>query len=205
MPLTGPAYLVSHGGAAFPDVEFVLQGKASRSSSTVRRTSKTGSPTRSSKRCPTRRSARSKRACPRGPHSILGTYLPASANYSLCGQSLTMPTIITGQNGAQIKQATKIAVSGCKPFKPTVNITKTKVNGSTLLVTVKTSAKGRVRISGKGLKSTVYKNVNAGTHRFKVKLTKVGIAAKAHRKKTVLRVSLTVSKQEVANTTKVRL
>lgn len=44
---------------------------------------------------------------PMGPHSAL------SANGSLCAGSLSMPTTITGQNGAVVKQATKIKVSGC--------------------------------------------------------------------------------------------
>ena len=39
--------------------------------------------------------------------------LPASAKGSLCGTSLTMPFTITGQNGAQVKQNEKIAVTGC--------------------------------------------------------------------------------------------
>ena len=52
---------------------------------------------------------------PEGPHSALAAYLPAKANYSFCGQSLTMPTTIVGQNGAQVTQSTKIAVTGCGP------------------------------------------------------------------------------------------
>jgi hypothetical protein len=40
--------------------------------------------------------------------------VPAKANHNnLCGQKLTMPTMITGQNGAAVKQTTKIAVTGC--------------------------------------------------------------------------------------------
>ena len=43
--------------------------------------------------------------------------IPAKAKGSLCGQSLTMPTTLTGQNGAVITQATKVAVSGCPKIK----------------------------------------------------------------------------------------
>jgi hypothetical protein len=89
--------------------------------------------------------------------------------------------------------------------KPTVEILKIKVTASTLLVTVKTSAKGRVQISGKGLTTTIKEGLKAGTHQIKVKLTKAGRKARAHRKKTRLRVSLTVGKQTVAKTTSVKL
>ena len=54
---------------------------------------------------------------PTGPYSVLGTDLPASAKYSLCGQTLAMPTEITGQNGAVVKQTTKIALAGCAKAK----------------------------------------------------------------------------------------
>ncbi|HEY5343055.1 MAG TPA: hypothetical protein VIJ66_05290 [Solirubrobacteraceae bacterium] len=208
-PLEGPAYLVSHGGAAFPDVEFVLQGEGVEIVLDGQTDIKNGITYSKFETVPDAPVSLFETSLPEGPHSILGTNLPASANYSLCGQHLTIPTIITAQNGKQIKQTTKLAVTGCtasKPTsKPTVKITRTKLKGDALLVTVKTSAKGRVRISGKGLKTTVHKNVKAGTHRFKVTLTRVGRAAKRHRKKTKLRASLTVGKQAVATTISVKL
>jgi hypothetical protein len=46
---------------------------------------------------------------PEGPDSAL------AANGNLCGSKLVMPTEFLAQNGAQIKQDTKIAVTGCKP------------------------------------------------------------------------------------------
>ncbi len=54
---------------------------------------------------------------PEGPHSGLAAVLPASAKGSLCGTSLSMPFTITGQNGAQVKQNEKIAVTGCAAVK----------------------------------------------------------------------------------------
>jgi hypothetical protein len=49
--------------------------------------------------------------------SILGTDLPESAHYNLCGQTLNMPTAITGQNGVEIHDTTKIAIAGCAKVK----------------------------------------------------------------------------------------
>ena len=108
-----------------------------------------------------------------------------------------MPTEITGQNGAVIKQTTHIALAGCAKAKPTVKIAKVKVNGNALLVTVKTSAKGTVKMSGKGLKTTAKKNLAAGSHRIRVPLTKRGHVMQRHHKKTTIHVRLTVGKQAV--------
>jgi hypothetical protein len=198
--LVGPAYFVSHGGAKFPELIIVLQGDGvtiDLAGETF--ISKAGVTSSTFNAVPDAPISSFELSLPTGPHSAL------AANANLCTSKLAMPTTITGQNGAVLTQATKIAVTGCKTSKPSVKITKTKLNGNTLLVTVKTSAKGTVKISGNDFKTTTKKNVNAGTHAITVSLTKTGKAATRHGKKTKLRASLTVGKQAVANTTRVKL
>jgi hypothetical protein len=204
-PLTGPAYLVSHGGAAFPDVEFVLQGEGITIVLDGKTEIKKGITYSRFETVPDAPISLFETSLPEGPHSILGANLPANAKGSMCGQSLVMPTIITAQSGKQVKQSTKIAVTGCKASKPSVAITKTRLKGDTLVVTVKTSATGTIRISGSGFKTATKKNVKAGSHQINVALSKAGKTAKKHRNKTKLRASLTVGKQAVAKTISVKL
>jgi hypothetical protein len=204
-PLTGPAYFVSHGGAAFPDVEFVLQGEGVTLILDGKTDIKKGITYSRFESTPDAPFRTFETELPTGPHSILAAYVPAKENYSLCRTRLAMPTTITGQNGAVIEQSTKIAVTGCKASKPSIKITKTKLKGNTLLVTVKTSANGTIRISGNDLKTTTKKNVKAGSHQINVALTKAGKTAKKHRKMTKLRASLTVGKQAAAKTISVKL
>ncbi len=204
-PLTGPAYLVSHGGAAFPDVELVLQGEGVTLILDGKTDIKNGITYSRFESAPDAPFTTFETELPTGPHSILGAYVPAKEDYSLCKTSLAMPTTITGQNGAVIEQSTKIAVTGCKASKPSVKITKTKLKGNTLLVTVETSANGTVTISGNDLKTTVKKNVRAGGHQITVALTKAGKTAKRHRKMIKLRASLTVGMQAAAKTISVKL
>jgi hypothetical protein len=201
-PLTGPAYLVSHGGAAFPDVEFVLQGEGVTLILDGKTDIKNGITYSRFESAPDAPFTAFETELPTGPHSILAAYLPASAKYNLCGTSLAIPTIITAQNGKQMKQTTKIAVTGCGP---SVTITKVKVSGNSLLVTVKTSATGRVRLSGYGLITKVVNSLKGGAHTITVALTKSGIAMRKHGQKAKVRVSLTVGKQAAAKTTSVKL
>jgi len=118
VPVTGPAYLVSHGGAAFPDLIMVLQGDGV----TVDLVgsifiSKSGITSTTFKSVPDVPVSSFELNLPQGPHSALGANLPAKANGSFCGQKLVMPTTFTAQNGLTLKQSTKIAVTQCPKVK----------------------------------------------------------------------------------------
>jgi hypothetical protein len=110
-PLSGPAYLVSHGNAAFPDVEFVLQGEGITLILDGQTNIKGGITTSSFNAVPDAPVSSFETTLPEGPHSALG------ATSSLCGQTLTAPTTITGQNGALISQKTHVAITGCQAVK----------------------------------------------------------------------------------------
>ena len=116
-PLTGPAYLVSHGNAAFPDVEFVLQGEGVEIILDGETDIKGGITYSKFESAPDAPFTTFETVLPSGPHSALAASVPEKDKFSLCGQTLQMPTTITAQNGVVIKQSTNIALSGCaKPL-----------------------------------------------------------------------------------------
>jgi hypothetical protein len=113
-PFTGPAYLVSHGGSGTPDLELVLQSEGVTLIQDGKTRIKNGITSSMFKAIPDAPISSIELTLPEGPHSALAAFLPAKAKYDMCGQKLLMPTEITGQNGAVIKQTTKIAVTGCR-------------------------------------------------------------------------------------------
>ncbi len=116
-PLSGPAYLVSHGGAAFPDVEFVLQGEGITLLLDGKTDIKAGVTYSRFESAPDAPFTVFETVLPAGPHGVLTPNVPEREEYSLCKASLQMPTEITGQNGAVINQTTTIAVTGCAGVK----------------------------------------------------------------------------------------
>jgi hypothetical protein len=127
VPLSGPAYFISHGGEAFPSLIVVLQGYGV-SVDLVGTTfiSSAGITSSTFKQVPDVPITSFDLVLPEGPFSALAANLPAKAKGSFCGQNLVMPTAFVGQNGAEIHQTTKIAVSGCPQAKKVATKKKTK-------------------------------------------------------------------------------
>jgi hypothetical protein len=116
-PFTGPAYLVSHGSAAFPDLEIVLQAEDITIVLDGKTDIKHGITISNFETVPDQPVTSFELSLPMGPNHVLATDVPEKLNHNLCGQTLKMPTIITGQNGAVIKQTTKISITGCAKAK----------------------------------------------------------------------------------------
>jgi hypothetical protein len=158
--LTGPAFFVSHGGAAFPDLDFVLHGNGI----TVIMVGNTNI----SKGITTTKFA----SVPDVPVSSFEANLPVGKNSavtasgSLCKQPLVMPTTITAQNGKVIKQNTPITVSGCP-----VTVVSSHARGNKAIVTVRAPAAGRVSGGGTNLKTVYRRPGKAGNVTLEVPLT----------------------------------
>lgn len=108
VPLTGPAYFVSHGNESFPSLVVVLQG-AGVTIDLVGTTfiSKQGITSSTFKSIPDVPIGLFELVLPEGPYSAL------AANGNLCKAPLYMPTEFTGQNGAILKRKTRFTVTGC--------------------------------------------------------------------------------------------
>jgi hypothetical protein len=108
VPLTGPAYFVSHGGAKFPELIVVLQGYGvtlDLHGETF--ISKQGVTSSTFHTVPDDPIGSFELTLPQGPYSAL------AATGNLCKGSLAMPTEFLAQNGDAIHEQTKIAVTGC--------------------------------------------------------------------------------------------
>jgi hypothetical protein len=115
-----------------------------------------------------------------------------------------MPTEITGQNGAVVKQTTHIALGGCPTSKPTVKIAGVKIMRNALMVTAKVTSAGTLWVSGAGLIKQ-HRNVKSGTYNVRAPLTRLGARRARHHARTSVRVKLTAGKQAVTKSVTVRL
>jgi uncharacterized repeat protein (TIGR01451 family) len=112
-PLRGPAYLVSHGGAAFPDLIIVLETEGITLNLVGNTKITKGITTSTFNNAPDAPISSFELALLEGPHSLLTSNLPNRAHFRMCGQHMAMPTVIRGQNGALVTQGTKIVITGC--------------------------------------------------------------------------------------------
>ncbi len=112
VPLQGPAIFVSHGGEAFPSLTLVLQGYGITIDLVGTTDIKNGVTSTTFKTVPDQPFSSFELTLPEGPYSAL------TAPGNLCtAKNLTMPTEFVAQNGAELNQATKIAVTGCPKHK----------------------------------------------------------------------------------------
>ena len=119
VPLAGPVYFVSHGNEAFPSLTIVLQGYGITVDVVASTFIRHGITSSTFKATPDQPFSSFELELPEGPYSAL------AANNNLCNDKLAMPTAFVAQNGIEIHQTTKIAVTGCaKPHQKHVKASR---------------------------------------------------------------------------------
>jgi hypothetical protein len=164
VPLTGPAYFVSHGGAAFPELIVVLQGYGftiDLHGETF--ISKAGITSSTFSTVPDQPVTSFELTLPQGPNSAL------AANGNLCISKLGLPTEFVGQNGVAIHEVTKINVTGCKPA---ISIVRHGVKGKTATIVLNVPSAGRLTATAPGLSKATGRTSKAGTLTIKLILSK---------------------------------
>ena len=197
--VSGPAILVSHAAAAFPDLDIILQGDGVTVDLVGNTEIRKGVTRSTFASVPDVPISGFELNLPEGPYSIF------AANGKLCKQKLVMPTTIAGQNGITVTQSTRIAVSGCPRPKPTIQVTKAKATAGRILVTVRTSVRGTVRLTGHGVIARTVKSMNVGSHVMVLSLANHKTGTLALGKTLGLHMTLTVGKVSVAKAAHVRV
>jgi hypothetical protein len=175
--MTGPAIFVSHGGAAFPDLDLVVEDQGVRVILVGNTNIKNNVTTTTFA------------STPDVPVTSVTVSLPTKSNSAvaafgdLCARPLVMPTTITAQNGKVTKQNTVIAVSSCG-----VKVVGHKIIGNTAYLTVRTFAAGRISASGSGI-STTMRSLAAAA---KTATLKVPLSGSGRSKRKPLKVKIRV-------------
>ncbi len=163
VPLEGPAYFVSHGGAKFPELIIVLQGYGiTLDLHGETYIDKNGITSSTFATVPDAPVGSFELTLPQGPDSAL------AANGNLCESTLTMPTEFVAQNGAEIHESTPINVSGCKAA---VTVLGHSVKGAHASIRVTVPSAGTLVATGGDVGRSVRRAAKAGTVTIGVTLT----------------------------------
>jgi hypothetical protein len=163
VPLEGPAYFVSHGGAKFPELIIVLQGYGvtiDLHGETF--ISKQGITSSTFPAVPDQPVTSFELTLAQGQYSAL------AANGNLCKSKLVMPTAFVAQNGVVIHRSTPISVTGCKP---TVTILRHSAKGSTASIMASVPSAGKLVATGNGLVGATAKLAKAGNATVRLSLS----------------------------------
>ncbi|HEX4188944.1 MAG TPA: hypothetical protein VHY83_13695 [Solirubrobacteraceae bacterium] len=162
-PLAGPVYFVSHGGAAFPDTEIILQGEGVKLILDGHTQIKGGVTYSRFETVPDAPFTSFEFKAPQGPYSIFG------ANANFCQVAIHMPTKLTAQNGAVLEQNTLVQPEGCPNV---ITILSRSVRKRTLTLKVAVPGAGRLTATGKGLKHATKTTTSRSVITLTVKTTK---------------------------------